>query len=482
MSDLKQPLLDRSATVPEQAVMHAPDELMEQQAKSPAYKVLTDNGLLESRYRIQNAAMIPLEAPNSTRIKNLTTCFCAGCCGCCACASQFVVPDGHLRPGDDGSGHFHFYGPGVHRVWNCFLSLHDTVPITQTHIINGNQGIVTVKQGFIGFAEDRGQPVLLGPGMHYWKSDTLEFVQHIDLAEPVIQIGAYTLVTVDEGYAAVTQDNGKQVIIPGGSVALLTHKNWKFEKFMSEKVQTDDIPPQTMQTADNVLLSVSATVTWNIVDVGLAARLAAQTMGVASGRGGQDVVMPKLKDDVLKQALASMSAFIGSTRYTESVGMSAANATAKKAEAVDERCGVYDSRKLASAVEHCNEVTLRYGIRVSSVNIISAKPADSSLTAQLAAAAVASAAAEKAEIEAKGKAKALMISAQADADAERTRAAGSRDAADKLESSELAVALAKLDRVGNALSQSSTVFFGANAGDLPGIFANPAVLDGRRAP
>ena len=43
---------------------------------------------------------------------------------------------------------------------------------------------------------------------------------------------------MDEGYAAVTQNNGRQVILPGGEVHLLDHKNWKFEKFMTMKIQT----------------------------------------------------------------------------------------------------------------------------------------------------------------------------------------------------------------------------------------------------
>lgn len=41
------------------------------------------------------------------------------------------------------------------------------------------------------------------------------------------------------GYAAVTQNNGQQKILGGGHVYLLTHRNWKFEKFVSMKIQTN---------------------------------------------------------------------------------------------------------------------------------------------------------------------------------------------------------------------------------------------------
>ena len=57
-------------------------------------------------------------------------------------------------------------------------------------------------------------------------------IRMIDLNSDVIKLGPLTLLTVDEGYAAITQDNGKQVILAGGHVHLLTHRAWKFEKFV----------------------------------------------------------------------------------------------------------------------------------------------------------------------------------------------------------------------------------------------------------
>ena len=71
---------------------------------------------------------------------------------------------------------------------------------------------------------DRGQPVLLPPGLHQWDSPTVEFQRLIDLASSVICLGPYTLITVDEGYAAVTQDNGEQKILEGGRAYMLTHR------------------------------------------------------------------------------------------------------------------------------------------------------------------------------------------------------------------------------------------------------------------
>lgn len=60
--------------------------------------------------------------------------------------------------------------------------------------------------------------------MHQWQSSTLKFVEMIDLNQPVIKLGPWTLLTIDQGYTAVTQDNGKQTMLAGGSVYLLTRK------------------------------------------------------------------------------------------------------------------------------------------------------------------------------------------------------------------------------------------------------------------
>ena len=53
------------------------------------------------------------------------------------------------------------------------------------------------------------------------------------LDDHIIKLGPYTILTVDEGYAAVTQNNGKMTILDGGKTHILNHKNFKFEKFMT---------------------------------------------------------------------------------------------------------------------------------------------------------------------------------------------------------------------------------------------------------
>jgi regulator of protease activity HflC (stomatin/prohibitin superfamily) len=410
---------------------------------------------------------------------------------------QFRVQEGHVRCGTHSNGSFVFFGAGVHRIRDPFLEVASTDrSLTESTIENGNCTILTVSQGFVGLAFDRGQPVILPPGLHQWKSDTLRFKEMVDLSAAVICIGPFTLLTVDEGYAAVTQNNGKQHVLPGGHTHMLTHRNWKFESFISMKIHTDDLGPFSATTADNVVLTTTATVNWRIQDPARAALMQADTMPeTGSQRTRQHVDdNPALKGDVLKQTLASLAAAIGTVRYSDSTHVSASEkmTVANGTEAIPmhskhESSGLADlfgDTHMTSAVRHANEICSQYGVLVVNVNIVSAFPSDPQLQQALSAGAVASANAQQSELVARGNAKAkliaanseaeaLRIAAQAAADAERLRAQGKKDGAELLENSEVAVDLAKIERAGEVISNKSTFFFGAGPQVLPAMLSNP---------
>lgn len=471
---------------------------------SPAYAVL--KGLMTMEYR-KRPDELDLVASKSSRVYNMFT---ISCCG--LMSQQFEVPEGHVRLADDGEGKFLIYGPGVHLTRNMFQTVGKTnIPLTTETITHGNRAIVTVKQGFIGYAEDMGQPVLLPPGMHEWKSDTMVFHQQVDVNNAIIKLGPYTVLTVDEGYAAITQNNGEQIILEGGKTHFLNHRNWKFEKFMTEKIQTDNLQRIEATSADNVLMNTEATVVWRITDVAKAARMSAETMQ----HDGKDVLnaaqsdIKKLRNDVLKQATASLAAFIGEIRYSDSFHISAAirskNEEMKDAavgvpvppqhqgaqpEPRQELSAIFDMKRMKTAIDTANDITSTYGVTIVSINIISATPADQTLMVALAKGAVAAAEAEQAETTALGQAKAARINAQghadaeiikanADAEAEKIRAEGAAAAAATIEGSQVAVDLARIDKTGAALRDKATFFFGAAAGDLPAsVLSNPGIVPG----
>merc|ERR1712093_940886 len=213
----------------------------------------------------------------------------------------------------------------------------------------------------------------------------------------------------------------------------------------------------------------------------------------------------KLRHDVLKQAQASLSCFIGTVRYGSAVDPSAAVALGKDGKTLSKANldavpqshagssmggmeNLYDVAKLQNAVEHANGICNRYGISIISINIISAVPVDKRLQEALAKGAVAAAEAEQAEVAASGNARALLIktrseadaqivSAKAEADSARIRAAGETDAAKTLETSSVAVELARIDQCGKATSDKATFFFGTGgAAELPALLSNPGVV------
>eukprot|EP01060_Flectonema_neradi_P001475 TRINITY_DN10888_c0_g1_i1.p1 TRINITY_DN10888_c0_g1~~TRINITY_DN10888_c0_g1_i1.p1 ORF type:complete len:557 (+),score=105.56 TRINITY_DN10888_c0_g1_i1:67-1671(+) len=386
------------------------------------------------------------------------------------CIRAFEVNKGHLLPFEDGEGGFKVAGEGAHchcsPFWKMSQSEHD---YSRGYLQHGDWGIAIIEQGQVGLAFDKGQPVLLPPGLHHWQSRTLRFQKSIDLSDDVIYLGPYTLLTVDEGYSAVTQNNGKQEIKSGGAVHLLTHRNHKFERMMSTKMQTNDLQEIDVLTADNVLLRISSTVNWKIVDVAMAAVNAADTQNQTGG---------KLKRDVLKQATASLAAFVGTMRFSDSISpQSQVQAGAMSNE-------LFDTNKLIECVSHSNAVTQAYGVEITSVNIISAKPVSRTLGNQLSKGAVAAADAQQLETAATGEAKAKIISVKAKAEsslvASKTRgevirmqakalsnskeesARGTLNAAKLIEKSNVATDLTRIQRTGNAIV-GSNVFFDSSA-------------------
>merc|ERR1719183_777186 len=374
-------------------------------------------------------------------------------CGCCCIYNmthtEMFVEAGHVGLLMNDRNEYLFAQPGMHNIGSYFVRVvSDPVPL-RGHIQHGNRTIVIIEQGYIGYATDNGQPLLLPPGIHVWTSESLDFHKAVALKDHLIHLGPYTLITVDEGYAAVTQNNGKQMILPGGHTHLLDYMNWKFEKFMTLKIQTDDLEKIQATSADNINMMVTSTVNWRITDPVIAATMAAETMATSGKAGEISADITKLRKDVLKQALASLAGFIGSVNYSESFHMSAAAQSEKRidhaareqrerqsdepfAEPVGKGFAdnpLYDSDKMMTAIEHSNRVTRTYGIEVMSINIISAAPCDAALTKSLACGAVASAEALQAETAARGTANALRISAEAHAEKVRIESQGDADSA-----------------------------------------------------
>mmetsp|Transcript_19411 Transcript_19411/g.44016 ORF Transcript_19411/g.44016 Transcript_19411/m.44016 type:complete len:481 (+) Transcript_19411:271-1713(+) len=468
---------------------------------SPAYDVLERAGALTTEYLVKDFEACftgsDVRANSSQDNDMKERCMYGYYFGCCAfyfCThAEIFVPAGHVGLLMDEKNDYLLASPGMHNIRSCFTRVRGPPKPINRVIEHGDRTIVTVDQGNIGFAMDNGMPVLLPQGIHCWTSDSLHFVKMVPLSDHVVALGPYTILTVDEGYAAVTQNNGKQMVMPGGHCHFLDHKNWKFQKFMSTKIQTDDLPDTLATSADNIEMLVKSTVNWRIKDVLLAATMAEGTMAV-SGRVSDADTSSKTRKDVIKQCLASLSGFIGSVNYSTTFENSAADTAAGRATAENP---IFDRSRIATAVDHANRVTMTYGVEVSSINVISATPCDMELQRALASGAVASASALQAETAARGNARAIAIRAQADADklaiqargeaesvvieakgaseSETVRAQGALEAANLLSTSEVAVDLAKMDRSAAMLNGGEKYFFGQEPSMLSNVFTKKSI-------
>lgn len=479
---------------------------------TPAYQVLNKHHLLVTKYRVPHVSENgeELGAVVGTSSRPINFAMDLFCCPFQCCFNTFTTPQGKIQLVEDGRGNFLFYGAGVHLICDPFFSVREPARAfgdpTEGAIIHGDRTIVVIPQGLIGFAQDKGQPVLLPPGLHQWKSATLKFERTYDLNNNVIAMGPLTLVTVDEGYAAVTEDNGMQKILEGGETYLLTHRNWKFQKYITQKIQSNDLKRIKATSADNVLMAVDATVIWRINDVATAAKNSADTIrsdGKDTTHSAQGNLgdISKLTTDVLKQAEASLAAFIGAVNYSDTFNVAAAvhkpdlatqsSTLPPIAHATEEAkfgesmpavqsamaSPLFDMEGMENVVHSANKITSGYGVHIISINVVAAVPADNELMTSLAQGAVAAAEAQKYELVAKGKAsaakieatgtaEAAVIRAKGDAEAERLRAEGARKAADLIEGSETAVQFSLIDKTGMALSGKSSFFFGSEANNL----------------
>lgn len=475
---------------------------------TPTYLVLEKYGLLNTSYRKDSFEDIFEEtdlAPNSSHSENMMKRMRWGVywtpgCGFLlysALNTEITIPPKHICRFIDNDNNYLFAKPGVHNVKDPFtkkIGYPENVLSGYGRIFeHGNRTVVTVPQGHIGYATDRGNPVLLPPGLHAWVSETIRYERTQDLGDRVVRLGPYTIVTVDEGYVAITRDNGKRVILTGGGTHLLTHPKWRFEQFITLQIQTDELKNIEAATVDNILMSINSTVVWKIEDINKSANiLAAEITPNNWGVSTVTIDINKLRNDVLKQVIASLATFIGTVNYSNTLNVP---------QAVN--YFVLDKHTVTTrAVTHANSITSHYGVQICSINIISAKFVNSDLTASLANGVLATveslreetrarALANAKEIEAKSSATTRKIAARSEADAKMVRAKaegesdillakgmkqativkaeGSLEAARLLEGSEVAVRLETMRVGAAAIGENDKFFFGQEPEYMAGL-------------
>lgn len=328
---------------------------------------------------------------------------------------------------------------------------------------------------------------------------------------PTLRIGPYTIVTVDDGYVAITMNNGKQVLLEGGNTHLLTHQKWRFERFLNMKLQADDICDFKATTADKILVSIDATVTWRVT----IAEKAAMIVTESGNRTESDISLDtsisddmgslnKLRNQVMAHAMSGLLHFISSVQYSDYFLRLQTSLTSKETENKLDKLGyntkndfistIFDEQRLNDLLDDVNRKIEEFGVEVLEVSVIAvnnceeensksafALGAMSSVESlHIHAKAIETANATKIEaeakavartIQAKSEAESLIIKVKADAAAsikrsegekvaELIRAEGSKEVAKILATSKLAERLEIIKVSASAIKDTDKFFFG----------------------
>jgi len=386
-----------------------------------ALLALKDAGLLCNEYKVQGYEDLMEKARVVVGTSSLFGSFCCQawtCGGCCGNIYQFFeVEEGAIQAVTAGDGSDQWYGRGVHIAWSIGMRPGRMNKVTSSEVIeNGTKGVVTIPQGYVGLIRRQGQVLVLGPGLHSWHDADCAWKGLVDLNSNCIRLGPYTLLIVEEGFAAITQDNGKQDIKLGGTAHMLTHQNHKFQGWLSLKMQTEALGtdpqrPVQITTADNITLIVKAVVTWYVQDPQTAAAI-----NVDLQLGNDPLAL--MRQDVILQVTSSLAALIGRVKFgaTGSEGLAKAAATGEVDESADKkvseeaptRKALWDPTFMTDAVSDANLICEGYGAKVLSITIQTAEPEDRELGRILQQNAISSVSVEETLKEAKANADALL--------------------------------------------------------------------------
>ena len=394
---------------------------------------------------------------------------------------EMTVEPMHIGLVMDEANQYLLARPGIHLIKSMFCRGCGQVDIGAARKIqHGNRNVVLVEEGHVGLAWCDGQPVLLPDGYHAWTHETMHFERQMPLDLEVVQLGPYTLVTVNDGFVGITQDNGKVTILEGGRPHVLTHAAWKFEYMLPLHTQTDEFFSDLATSADNIQMRVRASVVWKVADP----KLVRTNLTVARNlrewlkTKSASKVMERLRKNVIQQVMACISKFTAMVCYCDTFHASAAFAADQQGVRGRSRSATstdnpfFDSAKLSKTLDLANAITRQYGVQVVAIDVVEATPLDSKLRdvltvgAQAAADAMQLARVKQGEADAKlvverskaeslvaaakGKAEAMLIEAVGESDAMIVEAEGHIEAAKKLGSDPLTLLLERL-RISNEI-------------------------------
>lgn len=363
--------------------------------------------------------------------------------------------------------------------WHCLASIFRNMESIKCisdgqAIVVLTKGVVTIPDGYVGIARDKGQYIILGPGMHQWDSETFVFEDIVEIkSNNVIRFGPYTLVTVPAGDVVVTENNGTLIILNENQETkqrthFLDHSKWIYKGILSTQQQIDELKSSNLLTADRVEVNLESTVSWKILDPHFAALAGGHTMD-------------QIREIVHSAGRATLSDMIASRNISDkSVGQMAHHGIE------DTECST--QKASMEQLRLCNENLKRIGVELSQIAIVRLTIAHEDMRREIAKIAaipaktkelreIAEAQAKNEVTAAEGRARAQVALARAESEAITMIAEAQKRAGELLGApNTTASMLAQIETTGKALSNAKSTVFFIPPGQTQKLLANPNFL------
>lgn len=160
----------------------------------------------------------------------------------------------------------HFLEPGIHRINSPRFEFLGFSNSTDEHIQVGSKNRIVVPSGKVGLGWENGTPLLLETGKTYnIDSPTFSYIGSQFINAPTIKHGSINIITVKQGQAGISYDQGSLNVLSTGR-HMLTGATQLFAGFLSLGQQVLKISQVVSMTSDNVGISFDAAVSIQVVD------------------------------------------------------------------------------------------------------------------------------------------------------------------------------------------------------------------------
>jgi hypothetical protein len=156
--------------------------------------------------------------------------------------------------------------PGFHISTDPLFEFHGFTSQREKVLEHGSLHRIIVEEGTRGLAWIGNDPILLKAGIYYFVEPLFRFVKALAIDMRLAELAPYTVVTVDEGRVGIAYDRGSLAILSPGEHMLDAQKNQKFLDFLPTTQQVRELKTLDILTNDGLMVRLQGSLTFRIKD------------------------------------------------------------------------------------------------------------------------------------------------------------------------------------------------------------------------